>query len=211
MILMNIKRLFAAIFLSMEICLSAAGGTVFAENGASEDYIEEDAGLEAVPITDEIRRDEGYFECYAVFRDGIAEIKDDSGEIYLLPDGMSGNLNEGETKETVENDMTESLRFAISSAGADPDEYPFDVYVYLYDDYDYSPEEFLDFVSEDILARKTESSAEVPSAEPPAQNPPTGTAFPFAAEVCAPLCTALTVSTGAIRYRRRFFAQKNKN
>ncbi len=32
---MNIKRLFAAIFLSMEICLSAAGGTVFAENGAA--------------------------------------------------------------------------------------------------------------------------------------------------------------------------------
>ncbi len=112
MILMNIKRLFAAIFLSMEICLSAAGDTVFAENGAAEDYIEEDAGFEEIPITDEIRRGEGYFECYAVFRVGIAEIKDDSGEIYLLPDGMSGNLNEGETKETVENDMTESLRFA---------------------------------------------------------------------------------------------------
>lgn len=188
---MNIKKLFAAISLSAAICLSAAAGAAFAE-----DFIEEDVGIEAVPITDEIRRGEGYFECYAVFGDGIAEIKDDSGEIYPLPDGMSGNLKEGETKETVKNDMTESLRFAISAAGADPDEYPFDVYVYLYDDYDYSPEEFLDFVNGDVYARKTGSAA----------NPPTGTAFPFTAAVCVQLSAAFLCGS----LRRRFTDPKNK-
>lgn len=87
-----------------------------------------------------------------------------SGEIYALIDGMSGNLKEGETKETVKENLTESIRLVISDTGADPDEYLFDVYVYLYDDYDYSPEEFLDFVGDEILAHKTESANEAPSA-----------------------------------------------
>lgn len=73
-------------------------------------------------------------------------------------------LKEGETKETVKENLTESIRLVISDTGADPDEYLFDVYVYLYDDYDYSPEEFLDFVGDEILAHKTESANETPSA-----------------------------------------------
>lgn len=103
---------------------------------------------------------------------------------------MSGNLKESETKGTVKENLTESIRFVISDTGADPDKYPFDVYVYLYDDYDYSPQEFLDLVGEDILAHKTESTNEVPSAAAPAQNPQTGTAFPSAAAVCALLAAA---------------------
>lgn len=183
---MNIKKLFLTMPVVAAVCLSAAVCTAFADNTA-EDFIEEDVGIEEVPITDEIRRGEGYYECEVVYRDGIDSVYDDNGNAYALIDGMSGNLKEGETRESVEKEVTESIRYNISAAGKDPDGYAFDVYVYFYDDYDYSPQEFLDFVAEDSLARGNRNAS---------PNPPTGTktAVPFAASALLASCAVLAAA-----------------
>lgn len=172
---MDIKRFFAAMLLSAAICLSAAVGTAFAEDGISEDELE----AEEVSLTDEIRRGEGYYICAVIYQDDIDSICDENGECCALIGEIDGNLKEGETKEFVKKEAAEDVRYTLSAAGAG--EYPFDVYVYLYDDYDYSPEEFLDFVSEDVLVRKNESTA---------PNLPTGAPFPFAPAACASAAAA---------------------
>lgn len=188
---MNIKKFFLTMPVIAAVCLSASVCTAFAE-----DFIEEDVVIEEVPITDGIRRGEGYYECSVVYRDGIDSFYDD-GNAFSLIDGMSGNLKDGETRESVEKEMTESIRYDISAAGKDPDDYAFDVYVYLYDDYDYSPQEFLDFVAEDSLARGSGSAS---------PNPPTGTktAVPFAACTAAVSALITAVCTARKKYTEKY-------
>lgn len=189
---MNIKKLFLTMPVIAAVCLSTSVCTAFAE-----DFIEEDVVIEEVPITDGIRRGEGYYECSVVYRDGIDSFYDDDGNAFSLIDGMSGNLKDGETRESVEKEMTESIRYDISAAGKDPDDYAFDVYVYLYDDYDYSPQEFLDFVAEDSLARGSGSAS---------PNPPTGTktAVPFAACTAAVAALMTAVCTARKKYTEKY-------
>lgn len=189
---MNIKKLFLTMPVIAAVCLSASVCTAFAE-----DFIEEDVVIEEVPITDGIRRGEGYYECSVVYRDGIDSFYDDDGNAFSLIDGMSGNLKNGETRESAEKEMTESIRYDISAAGKDPDDYAFDVYVYLYDDYDYSPQEFLDFVAEDSLARGSGSAS---------PNPPTGTktAVPFAACTSAVSALITAVCTARKKYTEKY-------
>lgn len=190
---MNIKKLFLIIPASAAICLSAAVCTAFAEDGVPiDDEIVEDLGLEEVSITDEIHRGEGYYECVVVYRNGSDEIYDDDGEEYALIGGMSGNLREGETRESIEKELTESVKAQYAAIGKNPDNCEFDVYVYFYDDYDLTPQEFLNFVREDSSSRGQESVS---------ANPPTGTktAVPFAASALLAACAALVPCTAGTR------------
>lgn len=182
---MNIKKLFPAILISAAVCLSVSVCTAFAEDEILADDAEE------VSIADEIRRGEGYYECVVVYRSGSDEVYDDDGEACALIGGMSGNLQGGETRESIEKEMTESVKVQYEAIGKDPDDCEFDVYVYFYDDYDLSPQEFLNFVREDSSSREQESVS---------ANPPTGTDAPFAAAVSALLsavCIALSSSRKA--------------
>ena len=191
---MNIKKLFLIIPASAAICLSAAVCTAFAEDGVPiDDEIVEDLGLEDVSITDEIHRGEGYYECVVVYRNGSDEIYDD-GEEYALIGGMSGNLREGETRESIEKELTESVKAQYAAIGKNPDDCEFDVYVYFYDDYDLTPQEFLNFVREDSISRGNRS-------ESVSDNPPTGTkaAVPFAASALLAACAALVSCAAGTR------------
>lgn len=184
---MNIKKLFTAISASAAICLSTAVCTAYAEDGVpTDDEIVEHVVAEEVPITDGIRRGEGFYECVVVYHDGIDSVYDEGGNAYSLIGSMSGKLKEGETRESVEQEALEEVRFTFSEAGRDPDDYDFDAYVYLYDDYDLSPQEFLDFAAEDSMSRGSKS-------ESVSVNPPTGTktAVPFAASALLAACAAL--------------------
>lgn len=167
---MNIKKLFPTIPIIAAVCLSAAVCTAFAEDDVPTD--DDITAEEEIPITDGIRRGEGYYECIVVYRDGKDSIYDEDGNAYSLISGMSGNLKEGATRESIEKEMTESVKVQYEAIGKNPDDYDFDVYVYFYDDYDLSPQEFLDFVSEDSSFRGQDNAS---------ANPSTGTAAPFAA------------------------------
>ncbi|MBD5138157.1 MAG: hypothetical protein HDT24_02455 [Ruminococcus sp.] len=190
---MNIKKLFLTIPICAAVCLSAAVCTAFAEDGVPlDDEIIEDLGLEEVSITDEIRRGEGYYECIVVYRNGSDEVYDDDGEAYALIGGMSGNLQEGETRESIEETLTESVKAQYEAIGKNPDDCDFDVYVYFYDDYDLSPQEFLNFVREDSSSRGQESVS---------VNPPTGNgmsaAFASVSALLSAVCIALISSRKA--------------
>lgn len=190
---MNIKKLFLTIPIVLALCLSPVVYTAFAEDDVpiDDDIIAE----EDVPITDGIRRGEGYYECIVVYRDGKDSIYDEDGNAYSLISGMSGKLKDGATRESIEKEMTESVKVQYDEIGKNPDDYDFDVYVYFYDDYDLSPQEFLDFVAEDSSSRGQNSVS---------ANPSTGTAAPFAAGVSALLsaaCIASLVGTGKAKCR----------
>lgn len=195
---MNIKKFFLTMPVIAAVCLSVPVCTAFAaDNVPADDEIIEDAAAEEVPITDGIRRGEGYYEGVVIYRDGIDCVYDDGGNAYALIGGVSGNLKDGETRESVEKEMTESIRYNISAAGKDPDDYAFDVYVYLYDDYDYSPQEFLDFVTEEVSARKSGNAS---------PNPPTGTktAVPFAACTAAVFALLAAACTARKKYTEKY-------
>lgn len=187
---MNIKKLFLTIPIVSAICLSAAVCTAFAEDGvpADDDIIAE----EEVSITDGIRRGEGYYECIVVYRDGKDSIYDEDGNAYSLISGMSGNLKDGATRESIEKEMTESVKVQYDEIGKASDESAFDVYVYFYDDYDYTPEEFLNFVKEDSGSRGRDNVS---------ANPSTGTDAPFAAVVSALLSAACIALAGTGKAR----------
>ena len=176
---MNIKKLFLTMPIAAAICLYASVCTAFAEDGIpiEDDIIAE----EEVPITDGIRRGEGYYECVVVYRDGKDSIYDEDGNACSLISGMSGNLKDGAARETVEREMIESVKVQYDEIGKAPDESAFDVYVYFYDDYDLSPQEFLDFVAEDSSSRGENSVS---------ANPSTGTDAPFAAAASVLLSVA---------------------
>ena len=161
---MNIKKLFLTIPICAAVCLSASVCTAFAEDDVPiDDEIVEDLGVEEVPITDGIRRGEGRYECEVIYRNGSDVVYDDNGEEYALIGGMSGKLQEGETRESVKEEMIESVKVQYEAIGKNPDDYDFDVYVYFYDDYDLSPQEFIDFVIEDSRSRGQESVSANPS------------------------------------------------
>lgn len=181
---MNVKKLFAAIPVAAAMCLFASVCTAFAEDNAADDFAEEDVMTEEVPITYGIRRGEGFYEGAVIYQDGIDCVYDDDGNAYTLIGGVSGNLKEGETRESVEQKETAYIKQVFTDIGKDPNGYAFDLYLYFYDDYDYSPEEFLDFVAEDSLARGSGNAS---------PNPPTGTktAVPFAVSALLASCAAL--------------------
>ncbi|MDE7301895.1 MAG: hypothetical protein K2N60_01095 [Oscillospiraceae bacterium] len=187
---MNIKKLFLTIPICAAVCLSASVGTAFAEDDVpiDDDIIAE----EEVPITDGILRGEGRYECEVVYRNGSDVVYDDNGEEYALIGGMSGKLQEGETRESVKEEMTESVKVQYEAIGKNPDDYDFDVYVYFYDDYNLTPQEFLDFVRDDIRSRRQESV----SANPPTGN---GTSADLAvvSAVLSTICIALSSSRKA--------------
>ena len=187
---MNIKKFFLTIPVSAAIFLSAAFCTAFAEDNVPKDDETVEDVLEEIPITDGIRRGEGYYEGVVVYRDGIDSVYDDDGNAYALIGGIGGNLKEGETMESVEQETVEEVRHIFSEAGRNPDEYAFDIYLYFYDDYNYSPQEFLDFVTEDSIARGSESIL---------PNPPTGakSVVPFAVSALLAACAALTMTKKA--------------
>lgn len=187
---MNIKKLFPTIPIVAAIYLSAAVCTAFAEDDVPID--DDITAEEEVPITDGIRRGEGYYECEVVYRSGSDVVYDDNGEEYALIGGMSGKLQESETKESIEEEMTESVKVQYEAIGKNPDDYDFDVYVYFYDDYDLSPQEFLDFVREDSSSRGRDNAS---------ANPSTGTAAPFAAGIFALLSAACIVLVRAGKAR----------
>lgn len=173
---MQIKKISAVI--AAAAVTAAMGVTAFAE-----DNIDDGSEAEEVSIYDEIRRGEGYYECHVSYRGGVPQIYDEDGVEYGFPDVIGGNLNAGETRESVENKTIESIKAQFVSIGANPNDYPFDVYTYFYDDYDLTPEEFLGFIGEDIARRengRTAQTEEVP-------NPVTGTALPCGAAALAAL------------------------
>lgn len=180
---MNIKKLFPAIPIAAAICLSVSVLTVFANDDVPTD--DEFIAAEEVPLTDGINRGEGYYEGVVIYQGGIDCVYDDDGNAYALTGGIGGKLKEGETRESVEQEAVAGIRQDFESAGKDPDDYAFDLYLYFYDDYDYSPQEFLDFVAEDSLARGSKNAS---------PNPPTGTktAAPFAALALAAACASLS-------------------
>lgn len=187
---MNIKKLFLTIPICAAVCLSASFRTAFAEDDVpiDDDIIAE----EEVPITDGLRRGEGRYECEVVYRNGSDVVYDDNGEEYALIGGMSGKLQEGETKESIKEEMTESVKVQYEAIGKNPDDYDFDVYVYFYDDYDLTPQEFFDFVRDDSRSRRQESVS---------SNPPTGNGmaadFAFVSAVLSAACVALNLSRRA--------------
>lgn len=179
---MRIKKILAAI-------IAAAAAAALGVPAFAEDYDDDELEAEEVSIYDEIRRGEGYYECHIVYHEGIPQIYSEDGDIYDTIGTIGGNLREGETKESVKKDAEEQVREQFVSMGADPGDHGFEVYVYFFDDYDYTPEEFLNFIPEDIARRENErlnGSDEAETEEVP--NPVTGNAFPYlscGAAVCA--------------------------
>lgn len=185
---MNIKKLFLTIPICAAVCLSASVCTAFAEDDipTEDDIIAE----EDVPITDGIRRGEGYYECIVVYRDGKDSIYDEDGNAYSLISGMSGNLKDGETRESIEKEMTESVKIQYADIGGPPDDSDFNVYVYFYDDYDLTPQEFLNFVAEDSRSRGQESVS---------ANPPTGNGTSADLAVVSALLSAACIALSSSR------------
>lgn len=192
---MKIKKILAvaAVLAMAALGTANAGMTAFA--GTEDDTLnyypleENDDTLvedEAEAIYDEPYKGEGYYVCRISFHDGVPEIHDENGDIYAIWDEEGGYMQEGETRKDVENAVAESMREQLVSIGADPDDYGFDVYVYFYDDYDLTSEEFFDFVNEDILRR--DSERDKPTANVP--NPVTGAGLPCTAAVLAVLSAA---------------------
>lgn len=176
---MNIKKILAVI--AAAAVTVTMGVTAFAEDNIDDDELE----AEEVSIYDEIRRGEGYYECHVSYCGGVPQIYNVNGEEYSLVGVIGGNLKAGETRESVENETIESIKDQFVSIGANPDDYPFDVYTYFYDDYDLTPEEFLDFIGEDIARREWEREHGDDNSEVP--NPPMGTALPYGAAALSAL------------------------
>lgn len=152
---MNIKKVFS-LMIGAAVCMSVMAVSAFAENDdVSEPADDELIVAEEVPIADGIRRGEGYYECHVIYYYDMNEVRGADGEVYALVGSIGGNLKEGETRETIENEMTESVRAGFVSMGVDPDDYPFYVYTYFYDDYDSTPEDFLRFISADVSERRS--------------------------------------------------------
>ena len=170
---MKIKKILAmAAALAMAaVCAANTGMTALAED---DDTIMED---EAEAIYDEPHMGEGYYICRISFHDGVPEIYNEDGDIYDIWGEESGYMLEGETREDIENAVAERMREQFVSIGANPDDYGFDVYAYFYDDYDLTPEEFLDFMNGDILRRDSERNK--PATDVP--NPVTGAGLPCTA------------------------------
>ena len=173
---MGIKKFLAVI--AAAAFTFTMGVTAFAEDGPAEEELEV---AEEVSIEDEIRRGEGYYECHIVYHDGAPQIYSEDGDLYDMVGTIGGHIQEGETKASIEKDAAESIRNDIAATGADPDDYGFEVYVYFYDDYDYTPIEFLNFISDDIARRESERTSQ--TEEVP--NPVTGNSFPYGAVILA--------------------------
>lgn len=173
---MRIKKFLAVI--AAAAFTFTMGVTAFADDSPAEEELEV---AEEVSIEDEIRRGEGYYECHIVYHDGDPQIYSEDGDLYAIVGMIGGHVKEGETRESIEKDAAESIRINIAATGANPDDYGFEVYVYFYDDYDYTPTEFLDFIFEDIARRESERTAQ-PEEVP---NPVTGNGFPYGAVIAA--------------------------
>ncbi|MCM1478166.1 MAG: hypothetical protein NC085_00620 [Muribaculaceae bacterium] len=79
----------------------------------------------------------------------------------------------------MKKDAEEQVREQFVSMGVDPGDYGFEVYVYFFDDYDYTPEEFLNFIPEDIARREQERIYGSAAAGEEVPNPVTGGGFPY--------------------------------
>lgn len=188
---MFLKKFLAvtAALVSVTFCM---GITAFAD-----DIDDNELEAEEVSIEDEIRAGEGYYECHIVYHGGVPEIYDEDGVQYDLVGTIGGYVQEGETRESIEKDAAENIRQNIAATGADPDDYGFEVYVYFYDDYDLTPTEFLNFISEDIAKRESERLAPPEQAVQTEQveevpNPVTGNGFPYA------VCGTVFCAVGAL-------------
>lgn len=182
---MNIKKAFSLI-ISAAVCSAALALSAFAENDDIPETDDYELEAEEVSVYDEIHRGEGYYVCHISYRGGVPDIYDENASAdYSLVGEIGGNLKEGETRESVVTETIEDIRNSFVTIGVNPDDYPFDVYAYFYDDYDLTPEEFLDFISEDILRRDWERDR--PAEIPDAPNPPMGTALPYGAAALAAL------------------------
>lgn len=195
---MQIKKFLAVI--AAAALTFTMGVTAFADDSPAEEELE---AAEEVSIEDEIRRGEGYYECHIVYHEGEPQIYSEDGDHYAMVGVIGGHVKEGETRESIEKDAAESIRDNIAATGADPDDYGFEVYVYFYDDYDYTPTEFLNFISEDIARReseRTESERTAQTEEVP--NPVTGNGFPYGAvfwAAAALSCMKTAVCTLSVR------------
>lgn len=188
---MFLKKVLAvtAALVSVTFCMGIAA--------FADDIDDNELEAEEVSIEDEIRAGEGYYECHIVYHGGTPQIYSEDGDLCEMVGTIGGYVQEGETRESIENDAAESIKHDIAAAGADPDDYSFEVYVYFYDDYDFTPTEFLNFISEDIAKREserlappeqtvqTEQTEEVP-------NPVTGSGFPYVS------CAAVFCSAAAL-------------
>lgn len=186
---MRIKKILAAV--PALICAAGMSITAFAEDrfplDGDDDTLYE---AEEASIYDDIR--EGYYICHISYHGGAPEIYAEDGSGYSLVGEIGGYIGGGETRESVEKEITESVRNDFVSIGVNPDDYAFDVYAYFYDDYDLTPEEFLNFVNEDIFRRDSErdtQTSEVP-------NPVTGTGLPIAAAALSALSVAGVLAVG---------------
>lgn len=185
---MKINKILAAVLAAA--CAAGMGITAFAEDSFPfEDDTLEDA---AEAVYDEPRKGEGYYVCRIVFHDGVPEIRDENGDIYGLWEETAGYIREGETRESVKNSEENDMREQLAAAGANPDDYGFDVYLYFYDDYDLTPEEFWDFVQEDIGKRGSERDNPITGVS----NPVTGTALPLGAAALAVLSGVGILASG---------------
>ena len=151
---MRIKKILAAV--PTLICAAGMSITAFAEDrfplDGDDDTLYE---AEEASIYDDIR--EGYYICHISYHGGAPEIYAEDGSGYSLVGEIGGYIGGGETRESVEKEITESVRNDFVSIGVNPDDYAFDVYAYFYDDYDLTPEEFLNFVSRDIAEQDAAS------------------------------------------------------
>ena len=146
---MKIKKILAAaaVLAMAAVCAATVGMTAFAED---------DIG--AVEVDNkEIRKGEGYYIAHVSYRIDPETYSEAYGDA-LLFGGTEGWLQEGETRESVENEITETARNEVGYlVDKYPDKYGFAVYLYFYDDYDLTPEEFFDFVNKDIAERDAAS------------------------------------------------------
>lgn len=151
---MKIQKILAAILVLT--CAAGMGITALAEDyfpiEGDNDTLDE---AEEVSIYDDIR--EGYYICHISYHGGAPEIYAEDGSVYSLVGEIEGYIGGGETRESIEKEMTESVRNDFVLIGENPDDYGFDVYTYFYDDYDLTPEEFFDFVSKDIAEQDAAS------------------------------------------------------
>ncbi|MDE7289457.1 MAG: hypothetical protein K2N71_08170 [Oscillospiraceae bacterium] len=196
---MQIKKILAVI--AAAAVTFTMGITAFADDSPAEEELEV---AEEVSIEDEIRKGEGYYECHIIYHGGVPQIYSEDGDIYDMVGMIGGHVKEGETRESIEKDAAESIRNDIAATGADPDDYGFEVYVYFYDDYDYTPIEFLNFISDDIARRESERTAQ--TEEVP--NPVTGNSFPYGALFLAAASLSCMKTAASMLLTKRKFSQR---
>lgn len=184
---MKTKKILAAV-LSAALCTANAGMTAFSYQEPRV-IADEDSGEPAEDTAEEVydkpQGGDGYYVFHISYHNE-SELYAEYGDDNLITYEISGYMQKGETRESVENNALEYMLSDYALMGIDPDKYGFDVYTYFYDDYDLTFEEFLDFVEEDILRR--DSERDNPTAEVP--NPVTGTGLPCAAAALAVLSGA---------------------